>query len=369
MRLLFVLEHFSPTAGGAEGVAAAVVRDLVRRGHCVTVLAGDGEAVPGCELRIVPAAARAAAVAAVPPGTLVVDWGLTVPAHVHRLGGGLTRAYLRLKHTAQPPLRRWLLTTFDQLRPRLRRDMAREARLLRRPQARLLAVSEFVARHVREEAPEAARRVTVLYNGVDTARFAPANRERWRQEVRARLGLTPGDVACLFVSHNPRLKNFALLERVFDTLAPRLPQLRLVTLGRHPPARRAPWLVPAGTSAEPEAFYAAADVLLLPTFYDACANVVLEALASGLPVVSSDLNGSAELITDGHDSFVLPVTGAPPQAVAALWGSCLELLAVDAELRARIGAAARRLAEEHSFARYMDGLEAYLAAAGAETQP
>jgi UDP-glucose:(heptosyl)LPS alpha-1,3-glucosyltransferase len=361
MRLWLVLDHFTPRAGGAEGVAAAVVRELVRRGHAVTVLAGDGEPLAGCELRILPPAGREAAVRGVRPGILVLDWGLTVPAHVHRLGGGLTRSYLRWKHAARPPALRIAARLFDALRPRIRRELAREGRLLRRGGARLLAVSEFVARHVREIVPEAAGRITVLHNGVDTVRFTPANRERRREAVRAGLGLAPEDVAFLFVAHNPRLKNFALLERVCDRLAPRLPNLRLVVLGRHPPARSAPWLIQAGCTDTPEDAYAAADGLLLPTFYDACANVVLEAIAAGLPVVSSNLNGSAELINHGRDGFVLPVTGLPAADIEQQWAEQVErLVAGGADARGQIGHAARILAEAHAFTRYMDRLIDYL---------
>lgn len=362
MRLTIVIEHFAPAAGGAEGVAVGVARELIRRGHRLCIIAGDGESLPGCELRMVPASGRAAAAHAV-AADLVLDWGLSVPADVHRLGGGVNRAFRPYYRLSRPPPVRWLYALHDRLSLRQRRVDAREVALLRNPQARLLAVSEFVAAQVRQTVPEAAPRLTVLHNGVDVKRFAPGNRERWRAEVRAELGLSATEVAFLFVAHNPRLKNFDLLARVFAALAGTVPQARLVLIGKHAPAERQPWLVHAGPTPLPERFYAAVDAVLHPTLYDACANVVLEGLAAGLPVVSSDLNGSAEIITPEEDGFVLPVTGAAPAAIARRWHDVLARLALGADVRVQVGKAARRLAERHSFATYIDRFEAYLLAA------
>ena len=359
MRLTVVIEHFAPAAGGAEAVAVAIVRELVQRGHELHVIARDGVPLADCELRIVPRPGHAAAARAI-PSDLVLDWGLNVPADVHRLGGGVTRIFRRHNRLARPLPVRWLAAIFDRLSLRQRRIMAREDALLRDPRTRLLAVSEFVAAQVRQTVPAAAARLTVLHNGVDVERFNPGNRERWRRELRVRLGLGESETAFLFVAHNPRLKNFGLLARVFNELARSVPQARLVVLGKHAPACRRPWLVHAGTTAEPEQFYAAADALLHPTLYDACANAVLEGLAAGLPVVSSDCNGSAEIITPGQDGFVLPVGGGASAEITGRWRAAISRLALEPELRVRIGEAARRLAVQHSFGRYMERFEDYL---------
>ena len=121
-----------------------------------------------------------------------------------------------------------------------------------------------------------------------------------------------------------------------------------------------PWLVHAGTTTEPEQFYGAADALLHPTLYDACANVVLEGLAAGLPVVSSDCNGSAEIVTPGQNGFVLPVGGGAPAEIIGRWRTVIARLALEPDLRTGIGEAARTLAVEHSFERYMARFEQYL---------
>lgn len=359
MRLVFVIEHFSPATGGAEGMAVAAVRGLLQRGHDVQVVARDGRPIDGCPLHLLPVEKHAATARAL--GGLVVDWGLSVPADVHRLGGGLTQVFQRYNALSRRPEIRWLKRFLDRVSVRQRRSIRLEAELLRRPQARFIAVSQFVARQVTECCPAAAARVEVVYNGVDVQRFCPENRARWRSAVRRDWGVPDDAVLFLFVAHNPRLKNIQLLTRLFQVLHAQAPQARLVVVGKHRvPCRGAPWLLTAGATESPEQLYAAADVLLHPTLYDACANVVLEGLASGLIVASSDLNGSAELMTSGIDGFVLPVQGLQPAHILADWMQLVRWLATDTALRERLGKNARKLAEAHSMDAWIAALEASL---------
>ncbi len=89
-------------------------------------------------------------------------------------------------------------------------------------------------------------------------------------------------------------------------------------------------------------FYAAADVLVHPSFYDSCSLVLLEAAASGLPLLVSKENGAAELLTDNVEGLLLD-DPADAQRLAAQIESLL-----DASLREKMGAAARRLAVKHT---------------------
>lgn len=359
MKLLLVIEHFDAAAGGAEGFAVGLTRRLVARGHEFVVVAEDGQPMDGVDLRLGPLAATAArATAAVEPD-LVLDWGLQVPADMHRLGGGTHREYLRLSQAGRSLPSWWIRRLGHVLMRKHRRIVAREYELLTEPRTHVLAVSEFVAQQVRHTARVPVDRITVLHNGVDTARFAPEATAPLRQAVRAELGLNDGDVVFLFVGHNLGLKNLALCARVFRRLHAELPQARLVVAGKREPPWRAPWARYAGAGRQPERFYAAADVLLHPTYFDACANVVLEALACGLPVVSSDRNGSAELITPDREGFVLPVCG-DGATILRQWQDAVRQLTCNAELRHRLGSAARCLAEDHSLERYTAAFETVL---------
>jgi len=94
----------------------------------------------------------------------------------------------------------------------------------------------------------------------------------------------------------------------------------------------------AGTTDAPERFYAAADVFCFPSYYDPCANVVLEALACGLPVVTSTTNGSGEILTAGKEGYAVDPDDAEGM------GECIGEF-FDAERRAAASKAARALAE------------------------
>jgi UDP-glucose:(heptosyl)LPS alpha-1,3-glucosyltransferase len=90
--------------------------------------------------------------------------------------------------------------------------------------------------------------------------------------------------------------------------------LKLLVLGRD---RRGPYLglakkieiseevIFAGSTDEPEKYYGAADLLAHPTFYDACSLTVLEALASGLPVITTASNGASGVLSHGEDGWVI----------------------------------------------------------------
>lgn len=113
------------------------------------------------------------------------------------------------------------------------------------------------------------------------------------------------------------------------------------------------------------AFYAAADIAVQPSFYDACSLATLESLASGLPVITTRANGAAELITPGTDGIVLD----EPGDVTAL-ASALRMLAGDRVLRASMGRAARRLATAHgSEASYAKMLGVYAEVLEAKGRP
>jgi len=358
VRLALVIEHFRAGKGGAEQYAVRLFRELAARGWDVTVVAGTGEACDGVRLVYCPPSERAQRLRSL-NADIVIDWGVTTPADLHRLGGGVHQEYLRMRaETASGPARLW-----RRIQPHLpahRRIIRREHRLLSRPQAHVLAVSEFVADQVRRAVPEAAERLTVLHNGVDVDVFRPAASPNERRSAREKFGLPPDAIVFLLVANNLRLKNFNLLASVFDSLPADLPPARLAVAGNRKPPKSRPWLVWTGHTDHPAALYRAADVLLHPTLFDACSNAVLEAMASGLAVVSSDRNGSAELIASGRDGLVLPVTGRSRRELERLWSEAVIRLAQNNDERRNMGSEARNTACKNSFDRYVTRFEQLL---------
>jgi UDP-glucose:(heptosyl)LPS alpha-1,3-glucosyltransferase len=98
----------------------------------------------------------------------------------------------------------------------------------------------------------------------------------------------------------------------------------------------------AGSTDEPEKYYGASDLLVHPTFYDACSLTVLEALASGLPVITTHSNGASGIITQGREGFVI----SDPRKDQILAGKIAFFL--DHERIEKASVAARALAESYS---------------------
>ncbi len=114
-----------------------------------------------------------------------------------------------------------------------------------------------------------------------------------------------------------------------------------------------------GATDVPQEFYAAADVYCQPTFYDPCSLTVLEAMASGLAVITTRFNGVGELIENELQGYILE----HPRRISDLVRH-LESL-VEAQLRIAMGEAARRTALEHTLEKnYREMLIVFQRAAG-----
>jgi UDP-glucose:(heptosyl)LPS alpha-1,3-glucosyltransferase len=195
--------------------------------------------------------------------------------------------------------------------------------------------------------PLPTSRIRVVYNGVDPDRFTPANAARFRAATRRTLALRDEDVAALFVGSNFSRKGLQLLLEATARLGAAGDRLRVVVVGGRPSARwdrrvaalgLAEHVRFVGSVTEPERYYAAADVFVLPTHFDPFANVTLEAMAAGLPVITTRQNGVSEILESGRNGFVLE---DPPtaDALADLLAECRH-----AARRRVVGQAARETA-------------------------
>lgn len=245
-----------------------------------------------------------------------------------------------------------------------RRDLARFTRRQFADSGSLIvAVSRRVATDVTAIHGVPSERIRVVHNGVDAARFDGSGNRNAGIAIRRRLGFAIDDVVVIAVAHNPRLKGLPVLERVIRRLRQAGVNVRLLACGGSARASSDAAVVSVGRVDDMPAHYAAADIAVQPSFYDACSLTTLESLASGLPVITTRLNGASELVTPDVDGFVID----GPHDEAAL-ADRLALLAADPWRRAAMGRAARRLAEAHgcdaSFTRMVAVYAEVLAARG-----
>jgi len=187
----------------------------------------------------------------------------------------------------------------------------------RKNYSRVIAISDMVKQDIIRWYGTPEEKITVVYNGVDIERFHPRNLQ-YREEIRKR-HLIGDEVVILFVSNNFRMKGLGyLVETLAEIKKEDHPAFRLLILGRD---RKEPYLrlakrrgiseeiVFAGSTDEPEKYYRAADFLVHPTFYDACSLTVLEALASGLPVITTSANGASGVLQHGEEGWVIAKPG------------------------------------------------------------
>ncbi len=217
----------------------------------------------------------------------------------------------------------------------------------------IVAISDMVKQDMIRWYRIPEERIHVVYNGVDIERFHPRNRQ-YREEVRRRHGIGD-DLVILFVSNNFRMKGLDFLIKALANVKRRSsPPFKLLILGR---GRRDSHLrlarkreileevIFAGATEEPEKYYGASDLLVHPTFYDACSLTVLEALASGLPVITTHSNGASGIITQGQEGFVI----SDPREDRVLSERISFFLSREVLKKASV--AARSLAERHSLER------------------
>lgn len=194
----------------------------------------------------------------------------------------------------------------------------------------------------------AADKLNVIYNGVDLEEFNPRLRESLRQGARVKLGIPDGGIAVLHVGSGFERKGVAILLRAIAIAGARY---HLVVVGRDKHEDRYRHLAAslgvaarvhfAGAQADPKPFYAAADVFAMASLYEPFANASMEALAMGLPVVTSTKSGAAEILEKDRTGYVCDALDAT--AFAAAIGSL-----ADGDKRGMMGIAARRLAEGFS---------------------
>lgn len=226
-------------------------------------------------------------------------------ATVYQPRGGTYRETVARTLARTPPALRgikWLGRRFN-IRQRF---LARlEELLLNKHQDRVhvAAVSDYVRRQVIAFDRFPDNRVRVVYNGVHVDPLPEAESREQRVALRTALGLGETASLALFVAHNFKLKGLAELLRAVASA--RQHAWHVAVLGRDDPrpfeklARRLAITKRvhfAGAQLSINTWYAAADLLAHPTWYDPCSRVVLEALCAGLPVVTTRYNGAAEVM-------------------------------------------------------------------------
>jgi UDP-glucose:(heptosyl)LPS alpha-1,3-glucosyltransferase len=289
---------------------------------------------------------------------LVVSFGRMISQDVLRSGGGAHKVFLeKLAEQAEGRRRLW-----QKLSVYHRSLLALEKRQFAPGGCKkIIAVSEEVKRELMAAYAVPDEKIVVIHNGVDQNRFHPSLQEKWRALMRREWGIPSEAPVVLFVGSGFRRKGLDRLLTAWSS--PKLANMFLLVVGddarigryRAWAAQKAPGrIIFAGRRDDVEKFYGTADVLALLSVQEAFGNVVLEALASGLPVLVSRSVGAAEVLTGSLREGVMD----NPDDLGQVESKLIRILGRSQDSDTAIEA--RRLGETHSWKSHFQKLEACL---------
>ena len=218
---------------------------------------------------------------------------------VYRAGDGVHRAWLARKRKFELPLERFVRGLNRKHRDILQLE---KALLANRGADRVIVNSQMVKTEIVDLYGYPADKIDIVRNGVPVGqfRFDP----KLREESRDQLKVKPDEIALLFAGSGWERKGlrFAIAAMALCNNH----KMRLLVTGRgnhrHYKSKHVQFL---GEVPDPARIYSAADIFILPTIYDPFSNACLEALACGLPVITTRSNGFSEIIEHGvHGSIV-----------------------------------------------------------------
>lgn len=405
MKIAIVIEKFYPTAGGNERSTLQIARELIARGHHVTVLA-DSAAHPLDRLlpvggKVIELRSRLGTRSGL--GLLLFahwaerrlsrdgyDASLSVtpavPAMVVQPRGGTVRETLnRNLDMRRTPFKRFTKRITQVLNFKQTCLLAAERRTYEHKSVRkIVAISRYVADQLFHHYTISSRRTVLIPNAAEVRIYDPIERQVLRHRVRSVLGFDEHDVAFVFIARNPGLKGLPQLLEAMSQARKLDQRAKLVVAGvLDPKAMRGVrrlaleqavrWI---GPTRQADALYAAADVTVLPSWYDPSSKVVLESLLHGVPAISTLYNGASQWILSPTGRSALPSPfdrsrGEPvgdaqpagrvvesPEDVPAMTRAILQLC--DEEERERCAAATIGLDMQISMKRHVDELEALL---------
>jgi UDP-glucose:(heptosyl)LPS alpha-1,3-glucosyltransferase len=351
MRLAIIRQRYTPQ-GGAERFLEGALEALLERNVAITLYTREWPQTKLqlmephiCDPRFVGPLWRdwgfARAVTreiAATKANLVQSYERVLTCDIYRPADGVHATWLEERLKDAPASLRWRVA----LDPWHRYTLAMERKLFASPWLRaVLCNSKMVRDDIKARFGLSDERLHVIYNAVDANVFSPALREH-RARIRAKYRIPEDAVLFLLVGSGFRRKGVPAAIEAIARL-PATAQLLVVGEDRHLPAFKRlsrehgvrERVTFAGYQSDIGACYGAADAFVLPAIYDAFPDAAMEALASGLPVITSDRTGVAELVAENDAGFVCASRDAG--ALAAHMQALFE-----PELRARLADNARR---------------------------
>ena len=370
MKIALVILHLDPARGGAERYTVDLAASLATRDHDVRVVSTSFADSVASQSRV-----HLDAESPIRTGTYKKFLDL-LKAHLATENYDVVHAMLPVRRcdvyhphagVAADAAEKWNAI----FNPR-RRAMAKVERdLLTGAGAKapiVLSLSEYVKQDVRRHYPQLADdRLATLFNAVDLKKFDPASAGS-AADVASPLSNLRADGrpyvwTALMVAQDFERKGLRQAIEALGRIQKHAAPHRLIVVGEDDDQREYETLAKekrvdvqfVGGVADPRPYYRAADFFILPTRHDPCSLVVLEALAMGVPVISTRKNGATEIMTNGVHGHVL----SDPDDVDALADAIRDV--IPAQRRAAMREACLALRPKLSYEHHLDQLEAIYA--------
>ena len=324
MKIALVCKKYSLQEGGLERYTYFLSRELIRSGHEVHIFANIWQEEPGVIIHRVPMV-RLSSPAKNLSFAFFANRALSKMKFdiihsmerifyqdIFRVSDGINPVQMQQKYP-HPGIR-----LFKSVCPRRLALSYLEHNIFVHKGCKVVMTnSELVKRNIIEHYRVDPEKIIVIYNGVDTSRFNTKVKEKFRSSLREKYAIKKEELVLIFVSNNFKLKRLDLVLEAMAFLKNNKIRLFVIGADNHRTYQR--WAIKNGLDEQVlflgpkrniEKYYAASDIFVLPTLYDAFANVCLEAMGCGLPVITSDLNGAADLILDKENGYILKTQNA-----------------------------------------------------------
>ncbi len=328
MKIAFVRKSYTPY-GGAERYLAQLVKRLCEGGHEVHVFAHAwdsrgtqaGEKAP--VFHRVPAIKSPSFLEALTFAfacrrmlreesfEVIHSFERTLYQDIYRAGDGCHREWLKQRRR----LDSWTKRRTYSLNPLHRTLLFLEKRTFECPRLKRIIANSLRGRdEIIRHYGVPSGKIEVLYNGVDLETFHPRNPALFRKSLRRELKIPQEALVVFFLGSGFRRKGLQSLLGSWPRIKKEVPQSVLIVAGkdRIQPYREMAQrlrvernLLFLGPTQRAKELFAASDLFALPTIYDPFSNACLEALASGIPVLTSRTNGASELLVEGQNGFVI----------------------------------------------------------------
>lgn len=237
----------------------------------------------------------------------------------YRAGDGVHRAWLRRRACFEPAYKSWFRS-----RQKKHQQMLELEAALYAPESgvRIVANSQMVKREIAELYGKEEDQITVIANGYDAQECTPEQRVEWRRKKREDLALQDDQIAVLFAGSGWERKGLPFAMQAFKqwnlTGDGSGKKARLLVAGRGKSPRnicteRVQFL---GEQESLTRLYEAADIFILPTLYDPFSNACLEAAAHGLPVITTNANGFADIMNHAQQGVTVEAGEVAAMAAA-----------------------------------------------------